>query len=374
MKVAMVSALYPPQIGGVEKHVSGLARGLVRRGVGVEVFTHSLDGRRGAVVDDGVVVHRYPALARSTAFPMAMALVRDLGSHAAGFDLVHAHNYHSVAPVAASLARATRLVLTPHFHDTGHTGARRAVHQVYRPVARRVLRSADSIVCVSSAERELLLARFGELADRVVVIPNGIEAAEFEDVVPHPTAGRTILSVGRLEEYKAVDEILRALPPVDAQLVVIGDGPHRVALERLAADLGLQDRVQFLGSVPREALVRWMITADVVVTCSRREAYGLVVAEALSAGSRVVASAIPAHRELADRVGGDSLLLVPVDAPPEELTHTICRSLQAGRPVSAPAPRTVEAMLDDVAELYSKLCGEPPRRSRAVRRRSGRAL
>jgi glycosyltransferase involved in cell wall biosynthesis len=89
----------------------------------------------------------------------------------------------------------------------------------------------------------------------------------------------------------------------DAQLVVCGTGPHRPALERLAGELGIASRVSFRGWVSQAELRRWQRTATVTLSLSEMECFGLVLLEAAVAGSRVVASDIPAHAELANRVG-----------------------------------------------------------------------
>jgi glycosyltransferase involved in cell wall biosynthesis len=123
---------------------------------------------------------------------------------------------------------------------------------------------------------------------------------------PFETDRPIVLIAGRLEPYKRVDTAIRAFASMrkDAQLVVCGTGSHRSALERLAQELGITTRVSFRGPVSDGELRRWQRTATSTLSLSAREAFGLVLLEAAVAGSRVVASDIAAHAELAHRLGG----------------------------------------------------------------------
>ena len=113
-----------------------------------------------------------------------------------------------------------------------------------------------------------------------------------------PWPGTLVVSAGRLESYKHVEKTVAAMAhlPTDFSLIVTGDGPERRRLETTIAELALLARVRLLGRVYLDELWRWYRRADVYVSMSANEAYSLTVAEALSAGARVVASDIPAHR------------------------------------------------------------------------------
>ena len=106
--------------------------------------------------------------------------------------------------------------------------------------------------------------------------------------------------------------MIRALPRLDGsvRLRVVGDGPAREELERLAGGLGLESRVEFTGAVSDDEVARALAEAGVLASMSTEEAFGLAPLDALACGLRVVASDIPAHRELAERWGAGRMELV----------------------------------------------------------------
>jgi glycosyltransferase involved in cell wall biosynthesis len=134
--------------------------------------------------------------------------------------------------------------------------------------------------------------------DRIEVVPNGVEPSE-----PDPAAvaacrrereqwpGPVALAVGRMAQVKGYDVLLEAWArTTDAQLVFLGDGPERAALERQCVDLKLRERVTFLGH--RSDVAAWMTVADVMVMSSRREGFPYVMVEALQADCPVLATGV----------------------------------------------------------------------------------
>jgi glycosyltransferase involved in cell wall biosynthesis len=133
------------------------------------------------------------------------------------------------------------------------------------------------------------------------------------------------LTVGRLKTYKNVQRAIGAMPFLDERyhLVIVGDGPARAKLASLAADMRVEDRVRFLGTIATADLYRWYRTAAVYLALSRQEAFGVTVLEALAGGARPLLSDIPAHREILDQVGYSGPALVPLDIAPRTLAERI---------------------------------------------------
>jgi glycosyltransferase involved in cell wall biosynthesis len=225
------------------------------------------------------------------------------------------------------------LVFTPHFHAVGHTRAASALHIVYDPLASLLFRRADKVTCVSLAESELLLQRYPSVESRLSIVPLGVDTQEILAAEPVETDRPVVLIAGRLEPYKRVDTAIAAFASMrqDARLVVCGTGSHRPALERLVGELGIASRVSFRGQVSDVELRRWQRTATSTLSLSAREAFGLVLLEAAVAGSRVVASDIPAHAELAGRLErvGASMAVVPPDAA--AVASALDSQVEAGR-------------------------------------------
>ena len=358
MRVALVSPGYPPTPGGVETVVAHSARALVRAGITVEVLTQErrrdLDSRSE---DQGVLVRRFPSN-QAENYRCAPGLYRYLARHHDDYDVVHGHSYHALTGVAAALClSATRArtpyVLTPHYHGTGHTAARSLLHRAYRPLGHAALASAGSVLCVSRPEADLLRAHFPDLAEKISMVPNAVDATAIRAARRFDDEPPTVLSVGRLERYKHIDRLIEAFGAFTvpasarpaAQLVVIGSGPDRARLQEVAARCGVADRVRFLGRVGDDELRRWLRTAAALCSLSEHEAYGLAPAEALTAGARVVLSDIPAHAELAAAEHGARL--VPPDAGPDRIAAALADALAADD--QAPALTILD--WDDVAKL-----------------------
>jgi glycosyltransferase involved in cell wall biosynthesis len=349
LRLAYVSPSYAPSTGGVETHVEQIARRAAAAGHQVEVLTQESDAQLPPVETiDGVLVRRFPMLVPSRNYAVAPRLWTFLAREAARFDVVHAHSYHALPALAAALAARRPLVFTPHYHGTGHSPVRRLLHRPYRRLGAAIFARARFAICVSEAEAALVRRHFPRAADRLRVIPNGVESEALRHAEPFPTDRTVILSVGRLERYKNVQAVVRALAHLPDRFVlrVIGDGPERAALEALADRLGLGDRVALLGRVGDEDLRRWYRTAAVCVAASAHEAFGLTLIEALVAGVAVVASDIPAHREVA-QAHGDAITLLPPDVTPVALAEAITAAA-ARQPVQM---RVEAASWDTVAAL-----------------------
>lgn len=348
--IALVAPHYAPYVGGAEQHVGLLAAGLLAAGRNVEVLC--ADSRvRSMELDDvaGVKVRRFPMLGGEGPFVIAPQLGLWLARNAKRYALIHAHSYHQptavVAAVAARMARRP-FVLTPLYHGRGR---RRMLHAVYRPFGAWAVRTADRVICLSEAERERLERDLGALKT-IAVIPSAVDPAERSARVDAPGGGRVRVCVaGRLERYKGVDVIVRAmatLPPTYT-LTLIGDGPEANALRGLVAELGLGERVAMPGQVSRPELLAAYRASRVFVTLSRYESFGLTVLEAAAAGAVVVASDIAPHRELARYVATGGLVLIDPGSVPDAVARSIVDA-------ASETYRADPALLPGITELAAR--------------------
>ena len=356
MRIALVSAHYAPFAGGVESHVEEIAKRLADRGESVEVLTHQDDpGLPDVEMREGVLVRRHRVPVPSRHFGVSPAVWAALVRHRNRYDVVHAHGYHSAAPLAATMAGASPLVFTPHYHGTGHSPLRKAIHIPYRAAGAAMAARSRRIICVSRAEADLFLTHFPSARARVTVIPNGVDLERITAAEPFPDAGPVVLTGGRLQSYKQIDRIVEAmaLTPPGLRLVVTGDGPERGALEALADERGVREKVRFIGRVEPDTLYRWYAGADVFCSMSSNEAMPVTILELLAAGARVVASDIPAHRDIRERTAG-AIALVPLDAGPEVLARALGHALNES---PAPAQRipTWDEVTTQTLDVYRGL-------------------
>ncbi|MES1246183.1 MAG: glycosyltransferase family 4 protein [Actinomycetota bacterium] len=291
-------------IGGSERHLLTLLPALSERGVDVAFL--GLDDPAWDPRDfyDALAVPARRIPAPRDVDPLLLARVlRSLDA-----DVVHTHLVHAdlYAGVAAKL-RGARLVSTKHNDDPFRNGP-------FRYVERGLLRLADRVVTITDALRRFTIDEVGGDPRAIETIHYGLDAlpsawgANGPDDVP--AEARIVLSTARLTEQKGVDVAIRAVTalPADVVLVVLGEGPDRRRLERLAAELDVAQRVFLPGRVPDVAA--WLRRASAYVQPSRWEGFGLGVLEAMQASLPVVASDVSSLPELV--LHGETGLLVPV--------------------------------------------------------------
>ncbi|CCQ73101.1 glycosyltransferase family 4 protein [Magnetospira sp. QH-2] len=214
------------------------------------------------------------------------------------FDVIDAHYFYPDGVAAAMLANEFNKPLTITARGTDLN----LIPQYPKP--RRMIQwcaeRADHMMTVCQALKDSLL-ELGVADDRVTVLRNGVN---LENFVPRNREDsrhrlgihddrRLLSSVGHLIERKGHEIVIGAMPHLpDAHLVIVGDGPEDAALKALAVELGVEDRVDFLGRRPHEEL-SWIYSAsDALVLASSREGWANVLLEAMACGTPVVASNI----------------------------------------------------------------------------------
>ena len=307
MRIALVTPRFLPEIGGLEVHVGHLARRLADAGHRVDVLTQAMPSESRLDQAEGATVRRFPIRLGGRTYPFAPGLWLYIGGHARDYDVVHVHSYHATPAIPAALSPVRRLIFTPHYLGGGRTAMARAVHLPYRLIGRFLFHRADYVICTTEAEAELVASSFSNARLKTFVIPNGIDVDVINGATAHQYLGPVVLYAGRLETYKNIQLIVEALPLLDCatKLVIVGEGPASKDLIRLATQLGVTSRIEFVGAVAWPEVYEWFRGADVFVTMFTPESFGMSVLEAHVAGARLVASDIPAHREVAGALGLD---------------------------------------------------------------------
>lgn len=320
MKILQVCPRYKPQIGGVETVVEEISRRMATKGHDVSVVTTDPSGVLPSTETiDGVRVYRFHAYAPGDAYYLSLPLRKFLRTQ--DCDVVHAHGYHAFPALFARSCKYYRFIFNPYYHGRGHTPFRNALLKAYRIVGAGVFREADAIVCNSEFEKSLVCRDFPAYCGKARVISPGIDKREFQGITPYPKNEKLLLYAGRLEEYKGVQHAVRALKYLpDYRMLVIGRGPYKAELKRLADREGLGDRVRFMEGLLRKELLRWYATADAFVMLSSFESYGITVAEALAIGTPCV---VAKAASLAGFVDGGLCRGVDLPVSPERLAREI---------------------------------------------------
>ena len=307
----------PGFVGGLERVVHGLTRGLGARGHDIHVFavlTPSPEREPFLAAFDGtpVTVHelRLPPgfrhlLAERRA---ARALLQSLRP-----DVVHSHGFRPDV-LDSGLARQLGIPTVTTIHGESFMGGRT---RIYEWLQWRTYRRFDAVIAVSVRLRETALAHRVP-AQRVHLIrnafPGGVSFASRESArreLGLSPADVAVGWLGRMIPVKGADIFLRAvgqLASPTATAVLIGDGSERGQLESLAAQLGLGPRVRFVGGV--EGAARLLPAFDAFVLSSRSEGTPIVLFEAMAAGVPVVASRVGG---VPDVVGDGEAVLVPAE-------------------------------------------------------------
>jgi glycosyltransferase involved in cell wall biosynthesis len=328
LRIAHVTATFPPYRGGTGNVCFHHARELARRGHTVHVLTAAAPDAPPREERDGFTVRRLAPLLRAGNAPLLPGLLPALR----GFDLIHLHYpfFGGELTTLAAQLFATPLVITYH-QDVHIAGAMGMVAEALRySVGRWTLRSATRLLFTScdygqaSYVRPMLRGR----QHRVGELPNGVDIRRFTPgprplalreryaLAPSERVALLVAGLDRAHAFKGVEVFLRAVRELpQLRGLVVGDGDLRASYEQIARSLGVTARVSFAGRVAEEELPDYYRLADVTVLPSTTmgEAFGLVLVESLASATPVVASDLPGVRTVVDN-GRDGLLAPPGDA------------------------------------------------------------
>jgi glycosyltransferase involved in cell wall biosynthesis len=365
MSHAAISIPGLDRIGGAERQAMILAKGLRRRGWQVSMVALSGSGGAAATeLRDHGVTFTSLEMRKGLADPRGWIrfhrwLMRELP------DVLHAHLPHATWLCRWSRVAAPVPVVidTLHSSSTGKSG-RRIGYAFSRWLP-------DHVTAVSQATAASHLAAGMVHEERLSILGNGIHVAAWEANAQARSATRQLLgfrdeflwiAAGRLEKVKDYPTLLRAFAraPQTARLLVLGAGPLHAELIALATQLGLEQRVRFLGFEPN--VERWMQAADGFVLSSRYEGLPMVLLEAGACGVPAVATDVPGTREvLIDGVNG----LLAKAADPcslgEAMTRLMSMPAQERFAMGERARRRViaefslETVLDRWEDLYEEL-------------------
>ena len=320
LRIAHVTATFPPYYGGTGNVCYHNARVLAALGHEVRVLTAAWPGTPDD--PDGVSVHRFRPLVRVGNAPVLPGLLPALR----GADLVHLHYPFYAGAELVALSRRPYVVT---YHQdvelAGWLGRATKLHE--RTIGRRLLRGAARL-CPTSLDYLAYSTVAGVVPpDRIEAVPNGVDAERYAPGPPDPALRRRhglpddlplVLFVGAMDQphyFKGVPTLLRALAAVPrVAALLVGDGDLRPVYERLRDDLGLGARVAFAGRVSADDLPATYRAADFLVLPSetRGEAFGLVLIEALASGRPVIATDLPGVRSVV-APSQDGLLVPPAN-------------------------------------------------------------
>ncbi len=347
--------------GGGERYVADLTNHLVARGHDLFVAVRP---RAPLVRHLQVPPERILTLPLRNALDVASAHELERFVRRRKIDVVHAHmaRDYSLAAYAARRNRQTRFIATRH-----------VLFQLNR-LHRHTLARATRVIAVSSAVAKELRANRVVGEEQIALIPNGIDVerfsrasvgfdrAQFLRSMGLPADCLLVGSIGELRTLKRHDDFVRAAAKIvakfpETQFVLAGldtsaSGEVRKQLEKLVGELGLKDCFYFLGWV--DEAEKLLCAMDVFVSASETESFGLAIAEAMAAGTAVVATRTEGAQEIIQ--DGETGLLVPI-GDVERIASAVGQLLQdteIGKRAqeAANARFSLKRMVDEVEKVY----------------------
>lgn len=361
MTILVVTPRYSPYVGGIETLMLELLPALCDRGRDIVVVTGVDDEQGRFDVVDGIPVHRLPfAKALRSSDPGAMFdVMRRLRAIESEHD-VHLRHLHGLdLPTHWFTWREHRRRPLPFVVSVHGT----LEELPWAQGAHRMMRDADAVTAVSEAVRAAVERDVDGLRGPVEVIPNGLRPPEVDGLHADPVPGALLLA-GRIDTTKGFDvaiealAVLRASHP-HARVRIAGAGFEEAALRRRCRELGLGDRVAFLGYLERPAMLAEMQRAQAVLVPSRdTEGFGLVALEAAHMGRPVIASRVGGLPEVVR--DGETGTIVDSDDP-VALAAAIAALLDDPERAAAMGQRAQEVAmeydLDVCADRYDALYG-----------------
>ncbi|MDA4117674.1 MAG: glycosyltransferase family 4 protein [Thaumarchaeota archaeon] len=317
MRILLLSWEFPPRIiGGIARHVEGIAKGLAALGHEVHVVTLDFPGSPPYEQVGSLHTHRVSVDMATPSFntwvlAFNLFFEKKVGQVASLFgrpDVVHAHDWLTV-PSGISSKHLLRcpFVLTFHSTEAARSGGSTSPDSNFvHGLEKWGSSEAAKVITVSKWMEEHVSSLFGIPPGKVEVIPNGIDASKFDGAFDRESARSDIgvgpaepliTCVGRMTPQKGFDNLLRAFPRIlssapNSKLLLIGEGHMREELEALAKREGVADRTLFWGFVTDEQMISALKSSDVVVVPSRFEPFGITALEAMSAGVPVVVARV----------------------------------------------------------------------------------
>jgi glycosyltransferase involved in cell wall biosynthesis len=355
--------VYPPIVGGIEKQIDALRRGMP------DVVSHVLVCARAprtriARVNGALEVRVAELGPRWLSVPVAPTFPRWIRRIEA--DLIHLHMPNPTGEVGVLLDRGARPVVVSYHADLGRQAR---FERAYRPLVDACLERSSAIIVgtVSLAESSASLRRH---SSKLKVIPHCVDVGRYRlDGVPADRREALrrrygeplVIAAGRLVYYKGYEHLIDAARGLAAAVVIVGSGPER---KRLVARAGEVTNVHFTGELDESDLIAHLAAADcfALTSTSRAESFGIAVAEAQAIGLPAVVSDTGAGTTEAIEDGVTGLVVPPGDtrALRDAMSSLLAdegrrRAMGAAARERAVARHALEDRAHDVRELYDQV-------------------
>lgn len=311
MRILMINHEFPPLGGGGGNANYYIARELVKMGHKVDIVTSGFSGLKSEVID-GFNVHRIKTKRKHETHATTSEMLSFVKNSRKYCKMLMKKEKYNVIQCFFTLpAGLTGFLLSKKFKVPmvirmggsdvpGYDPYRfKILYKVLIPLYKRIWKRADRLVVNSQKLKELLLES-GQM--KVDTIYNGVDSEELKS--NRKSNGKTIICTSRLVKRKGIDYLLRALKDVkDFNLILIGDGEERQSLENLTKELGIENKVEFMGTVKHNDVINYLNKADIFVLPSFAEGMSNALLEAIANGLPVIVTDVGGSKELVKNNG-----------------------------------------------------------------------
>ncbi len=366
MKILHVFKEYYPVVGGIQNHIRVLSGELVKDS-NFEVEVLVTNTKSNSVIEhiDGVKVIKAGRIAQIASTPISISLFKFLGK--AKPDILHLHFPYPLGELASLFCSGcSKIVLTYH---SDIVRQEKWLH-LYMPFLKKVLRKARVIVASTpnNVRGSTLLNKY---TDKIEIIPYGIDIERFDKInerkveeIRRRYESAIVLFVGRLCYYKGIKYLLEASKEVDAQFLLIGNGPYKLELEDLIKRNNLEGKITLLGEVREDELAWYYHAADLLVLPSshRSEAFGIVLLEGMACGLPLITTELGTGTSFVNSHNQTGLVVPPSDSEAlSEAINYVLNSEEIRLKFSQKAKERVrnvfskEKMVESIKNLYYRL-------------------
>jgi len=340
MRLVIFTNNYKPVVGGIAVSIALFRQGLIDVGHEVHIVTPEYQD----YVDEEPYVYRIPALDLPGALSgsLALPLKAPITTMIRGIKpaVIHSQQPYLMGDVAAALAQDLNVPLIWTFHTRYDMNVKEYVPiapelatSVVNRVIKRYLEQCAHLVSPTASIQDFIQRQYAPQVP-VSVVPTPIDLSEYSALEPQRVRAalaaednKLLMYVGRLAVEKNLDFLLRAFDKIAtacprAQLVLVGKGLAEDDLRQMAQELDLGERIIFTGAIPHDEVPHYAAAADIFVFSSLTDTQGLVLMEAMAAGTPVVAVEAPGPVDVLAEGGG---ILVP--AQEDSFADAVCALL-----------------------------------------------
>jgi len=369
MRILLINYMETTAPGGINKVVFEIAKNLSKRGHEIIVFNPAWkkDLEESEEMVEGFRLirgfkfssHLYGASFKNIG--VLKELIKNFNP-----DIVHVHGYHNLfSPEISYIIKKTfsdiPIIFSPHLDVSRSTFVGKYFWKIYNFfVGKQLFKVVDYIISPSEFEDKILICWFSVNSGKISIIPHGVNIT---DVGKPQKRGDKIhlLYSGYLIKRKGVQYILKSLHSLvhefnieNVILIIVGEGPEKKELLKLAEKLEVKDRIIWKSFLPREDFIKEFKTADIFLLLSESEAYGIVVAESLALGTPVIVTKRTALKEFLNEPG-----CFGVDYPPDpkEVAELILKIVNSDVKVGpfSKKIRTWGKVADDYERVYKNV-------------------